>query len=166
MYRIRQIGDPVLRRETDQIKEFDDKLISVVQNMLVTMHEAEGIGLAAPQVGISKKIVVVDISSVEEKDLKPKVFINPAIIDKSGESVIEEGCLSIPGIREDVARPESVTVEYFDEIGNKLKNEFSGWMARVLQHEIDHLNGILFVDLISPVKRELLKQKGLLPESY
>ena len=166
MYRIRQIGDPVLRRKTEEIYQFDEKLQSIIENMISTMHDAEGIGLAAPQVGISQKIIVIDISSVEEQELEPFAFVNPKIVEKTGESIVEEGCLSIPGIREDVTRPEIITVQYQDENGNKHQNKFSGWMARVLQHEIDHLNGILFVDLISPVKRELLKQKGLLPETY
>ncbi len=165
MLRLRYIGDPILRRKTEPILVFDESLKSFVKSMIKSMHKQDGIGLAAPQIGHLKKVLVVDISGIEE-DAKPKVFINPEIIHASGESVVEEGCLSIPDVREDVERPEEIKLKYFDESGDCFEDEYDGWMARVLQHEIDHLNGILFVDLISPVKRKLLISQEMIPEKY
>jgi len=165
MFKIRYIGDPVLRRETETVSEFDDSLDHFVHNMIETMHEQDGIGLAAPQIGYSRKILVVDISPIEE-DEAPHAFINPRIIDQWGESVVEEGCLSIPDVREEVVRPEGIEVEYQNTRGEKKTERYEGWMARVLQHEIDHINGVLFVDLISPIKRKLFFEQGLIPEKY
>lgn len=165
MLKIRFIGDSVLRRETESVTVFDDVLHQFVEKMIVTMHDNDGIGLAAPQVGHSKKILVVDISPFDEDEV-PHAFINPQIIDTWGESVVEEGCLSIPDVREEVIRPEGIKVEYQTTDGQKRIDKFDGWMARVLQHEIDHLNGVLFVDLISPIKRQLFFEQGLLPEKY
>lgn len=165
MYKIKYIGDPVLRRKTEKIKDFNNGLQTLVQDMIRVMHHEDGIGLAAPQIGLSKSILVLDISSVE-KDEQPRIFINPEIHDVSGESVVEEGCLSIPGVREEVARPETVKITYSNEKGEQFTEEHGGWMARVLQHEIDHLNGILFVDHISPLKRQMLIRQGAIPETY
>ncbi len=165
MYKIRYIGDPVLRRETRAIDTFDKTLETTIQNMIVTMHREEGIGLAAPQVGYSLKLCVVDISSLEEEE-HPRAFINPEILDSWGEDVLEEGCLSIPDVRDDVSRPEGIRLKYFDENGQPREESFDGWMARVLQHEIDHLNGVLFVDYLPPFKRRIWQQKGLLPEKF
>jgi len=165
MYKMRYIGDPVLRRKTDKIETFDKKLQDTVKKMIDTMHYEEGIGLAAPQVGISSRLLVVDISSLEE-DENPRAFVNPEIVDSWGESVVEEGCLSIPEVREDVVRPEGIEVKYQDEKGRSQREKFDGWMARVLQHEIDHINGVLFIDHISPLKRQLLLEKNLIPENY
>lgn len=155
MMRIRIIGDDVLREQTREVTEFDDKLNDLIENMIDTMHEADGIGLAAPQVGLSLRMLVTDISGVE-KEGKPEAFINPYIRESFGEVVLEEGCLSIPGIREEVTRPEEIVLEYQDATGAKKKEQFSGWMARVLQHEIDHLDGVLFVDHLSPIKKKLV----------
>ncbi|MCB9059201.1 MAG: peptide deformylase [Calditrichae bacterium] len=165
MQRIRFIGDPVLRRETKEVTIFDDDLKLFVKNMIKTMHREDGIGLAAPQIGHSRKILVVDISGMEETE-KPRAFINPTIVDSWGESVVEEGCLSIPDVREEVTRPEGIEVKYQNENGENHHNRFDGWMARVLQHEIDHVNGVLFVDLISPIKRKLLTEQKLIPNKY
>ena len=165
MLKLRYIGDPILRRETEPVPAFDKSLKNFVNDMIKTMHKEDGIGLAAPQIGHLKKIIVVDISGIEE-DEKPRVFINPEITHSSGESVVEEGCLSIPEVREDVSRPEKIKVKYYNENGDNFEDEFDGWMARVLQHEIDHLNGILFVDLISPIKRQLLISQKMIPEKY
>jgi len=165
MFKIRFIGDPVLRRETEAVSVFDDSLDQFVNKMIETMHENDGIGLAAPQIGHSKKILVVDISPIEE-DSTAHAFINPRIIEHWGESVVEEGCLSIPEVREEVVRPEGIKVEFQNTQGQKKIKKFDGWMARVLQHEIDHINGVLFVDLISPIKRKLFFEQGLLPEKY
>lgn len=165
MQRLRYIGDSVLRRETAEVNDFDDSLKKFVKDMIKTMHREEGIGLAAPQIGHSKKVLVVDVSGLEEGE-KPQAFINPVVTESWGESVVEEGCLSIPDVREEVTRPEGVEVKYQDENGQLHQDRFDGWKARVLQHEIDHLNGVLFVDLISPIKRKLLTEKNLLPAKY
>lgn len=167
MFKLRYIGDPVLRRKTHQVNTFDDAFKKFVEEMVKTMHKEEGIGLAAPQIGHSKKVLVVDISGIEEeKEAMPRAFVNPVIKESWGESVVEEGCLSIPDIREDVSRPSGIKVWYQDENGQEFENDFEGWMARVLQHEIDHLNGVLFVDLISPVKKKLLQVKKLIPVQF
>jgi peptide deformylase len=165
MLKLRFIGDPILRRETEPVKVFDQSLKDFTKSMIKTMHKEDGIGLAAPQIGYSKKVLVVDISGIHE-DEKPRVFINPEIIHTSGEAIVEEGCLSIPEVREDVERPEKIKLKYSDENGDSFEEEYDEWMARVLQHEIDHLNGVLFVDLISPVKRILLTSQKMIPEKY
>lgn len=165
MHRVRYIGDPILRVKGATIEHFNGELHSLVDEMIDVMHREDGIGLAAPQVGLSKQLLVLDISSIEKEE-KPRVFINPDIISYSGESVVEEGCLSIPGVREEVARPETIKLSYMNENGDSFEEEYDGWLARVLQHEIDHLNGILFVDHISPLKRQLLIQQGAIPEKY
>jgi len=165
MFKIRYIGDPVLRRETEAVTVFDKSLNQFLENMIETMHEKDGIGLAAPQIGHSKKVLVVDISPMDE-DESPRAFINPEIIDSWGESVLEEGCLSIPEVREEVVRPEGIEVQYQNPKGEKRVEKYEGWMARVLQHEIDHINGVLFIDLISPIKTKLFFEQGLIPEKY
>jgi peptide deformylase len=167
MFKLRFIGDPILRRKTSEIETFDSSLKKFVEKMFETMHLEEGIGLAAPQVGHSRKILVVDISGIEDQaENKPRAFINPIIDVKWGESVIEEGCLSIPDVREEVTRPSGIKIRYQDENGENYEDEYEGWMARVLQHEVDHLNGILFLDHISPLKRKLLQEKKLIPDKY
>ena len=165
MYEIRVIGDSILRKKTTNIRKFDDNLLRVVNNMIDTMHIEDGIGLAAPQVGLNKSILVIDISCIDENE-EPLAFINPEIIASNGESVHEEGCLSIPNVREEVTRPEEITLKYQDKEGKKYIEKFSGWKSRVLQHEIDHLNGILFVDRISPVKQKLLVVQETIPQQY
>lgn len=167
MFKLRFIGDPILRRETKKVETFGDSLAMFIENMVETMHNEEGIGLAAPQIGHSKKILVIDISGIEDEEFnQPRTFINPEIKEYWGESVVEEGCLSIPGIREDVTRPAAINVKYQDETGKQFTENFEGWMARVLQHEIDHINGILFLDLLSPLKRKLLQEQKLIPQKY
>ncbi len=168
MYKMRYIGDPVLRRATDTITEFGKPLKKIIANMIETMHHQEGIGLAAPQVGISKKLILVDISGMEDEDADgPEAFVNPEILESFGEPVtLEEGCLSIPDVREDVTRPEGIRVRYQDENGKEYTKDYYGWMARVLQHEIDHINGVLFVDLISPLKQQMLIKTKQIPERY
>jgi peptide deformylase len=165
MYKIRYIGDHFLRRQSEQITQFNTNLRKLINDMTDVMHREDGIGLAAPQIGIDKRIIVIDISSIEKEE-KPRVFINPKIIQSSGESTVEEGCLSIPGVREDVARPEHIQLTYQNDEGELSTEEYDGWLARVLQHEIDHLDGILFVDHITPLKRQMLVQQGAIPETY
>ena len=153
--KIRVYGDPVLRKKTDPVSVFDDELAEFADGMVDTMLENKGIGLAAPQVGISKKIIVIDLSFGEAVD-SVMILINPEISDSEGEVTIEEGCLSIPGVYEEVVRPEKIRVHYRDIDGEKHETNADGMLARVIQHEVDHLEGILFVDRISTVKKQLM----------
>jgi len=165
MLKIKYIGDPVLRRTGKKINKFDQDLENLLADMFDAMHREDGIGLAAPQIGLNKQILVLDISELEDEE-EPRAFINPEITESWGESTKEEGCLSIPGVREEVSRPEKIRLSYQNADGSELTQDFDGWLARVLQHEIDHLNGILFVDRISPIKRQMLIQQGVIPETY
>jgi len=153
--KVRIYGDPVLRKKTDPVTVFDEKLADFVDGMIDTMFENKGIGLAAPQVGVSEKIFVVDKSLGESVD-DVMVLTNPEIYDSEGEVTIEEGCLSVPGVYEEVVRPEKIAVRYRDINGGDHDIEADGMLARAIQHEADHLEGILFVDRISTVKRQLL----------
>lgn len=157
-------GDSVLKKEAEEIDKDYPFLEDLIDNMFVTMYNAEGVGLAAPQVGKSIRLFVVDASPFEDeepelRDFK-KVFINPIIIEEEGKAWnFKEGCLSIPGIREDVSRQPKITIEYFDRDFNLIEETFDGHAARVIQHEYDHLEGILFTDRINPLKRRLLKSR-------
>jgi peptide deformylase len=156
--KIRIIGDDVLREVAEDVEEFDEKLVRLGEEMIDFMHNADGIGLAAPQVGISKRILVTDVSPIEE-DQEPRVFVNPVILESAGECTLEEGCLSIPDVREDVTRPEEILLKYNTPYGESKTEKFTGWMSRVLQHEIDHLDGVLFVDYLSPIKKKLISSR-------
>lgn len=165
MYQIKYIGNPVLRKKSEIVEHFDEKFDEFLDEMTRIMYEKDGIGLAAPQIGVLKQVVVIDVSElVESEDLR--IFINPQIHQSSGESVVEEGCLSIPNVKEDVSRPDKISLSYQDETGKQFTGEFDGWLARVLQHEIDHLNGVLFVDYLSPLKQKLLISQNTIPEKY
>ncbi len=164
-YKIRYIGDPVLRKPTTDVGTFDDTFRRFIKDMTDVMYVEDGIGLAAPQIGFSKSVVIVDVSELVKGE-GLRIFVNPKIYSTSGESVVEEGCLSIPGVREKVTRPDTIRMTYQDETGAEFDEEFDGWPARVLQHEVDHLNGILFVDHISPLKRQLLISKEMIPAKY
>jgi peptide deformylase len=155
MYRIRIIGDDVLRKVAKEITEFDESLHKLANEMLDIMHDSEGIGLAAPQVGVSKRLIVIDISETN-KNFGPMIFVNPVILETKGEIKMEEGCLSVPGVHEDILRPQKITLKYQTLSGEEMTEEYDELMARVIQHEIDHINGILFVDYLSPVKRKLV----------
>lgn len=153
-------GNEVLKKKTKSVTEVTDADIALIQNMFETMNFANGIGLAANQVGVQKQILVVDISETEAgKETKPLVVINPEVIEEEGEWEFEEGCLSIPDIREKVWRAEKITLRYNDISMKEHEIEAEGLLARVLLHEIDHLNGILFTDHLSATKRTLLKSK-------
>ena len=156
--KIRIIGDDILRQTATEVEEFDEKLVRLSEEMIEFMHDSDGIGLAAPQVGLSKRILVTDVSPLE-KEARPMVFVNPVILESVGECTLEEGCLSIPEVREDVTRPEEIILKYNTPTGELKTERFSGWMSRVLQHEIDHLNGILFVDYLSPIKKKLISSR-------
>jgi peptide deformylase len=157
-------GFDVLRKKTKRLTKIDDKTIELVGNMFYTMHRASGIGLAAPQVGIDLALTVIDISMIEgEEDKKPLTLINPKITDSHGSVIMEEGCLSIPSVRADVERPEKIFVQYQDLDLNPVTIELEGILGRVAQHEIDHLNGVLFLDHLSKeYKREFKEQLDLI----
>jgi peptide deformylase len=164
IYPITVYGDPVLRKITADVDQNYTEIKNLVDDMFETMHNAEGVGLAAPQIGLTQRIFVVDLAPLAEdepslKDFK-KAFINARIIEKTGDKVLmDEGCLSIPGLREDVLRFSTIRIKYFDENWTPFDEVYSGFTARVLQHEYDHLDGILFVDYCSPLKKRLLKGK-------
>jgi peptide deformylase len=157
-------GSPVLRKVAAEITPDYPNLKGLIQDMFETMIHSDGIGLAAPQIGLSIRLFIIDASPLEEdhpdmKDFK-RVFINAHIIERTGSlASYNEGCLSIPNIREDVQRPDSVLIRYVDENFNPKEERFEGIAARIIQHEYDHLDGILFTDLISPIRRQLLKGK-------
>ncbi|MDF2374439.1 MAG: peptide deformylase [Rhizobiaceae bacterium] len=153
------LPDPVLRRQSDPIERVDDAVLALADDMLETMYDAPGIGLAAVQVGIPRRLLVVDCSR-EDEDQAPMVFINPQVVASSDErSTYEEGCLSIPDYYAEVERPMQVTVDYVDRLGKQQQIEADGLLATCLQHEIDHLNGILFIDHISKLKRDMVVKK-------
>jgi peptide deformylase len=154
-------SDEVLKKKARPMKGVDSSTQELVAAMFESMRNAEGIGLAAPQVGHSVRLIVVDISCMKEyPDVKPMVVINPHILSVRGNNIMEEGCLSIPGVQGDVLRPASITLKYRDEHFGEQTGEFSGMLARVLQHEIDHLDGMLFVDRLE--KRDRRKVQGKL----
>lgn len=151
-------GHPILRQKAELIVQIDAEIRQLADDMIETMQEAEGIGLAAPQVGEPIALCVVNMELIDES-AAPKAYVNPVLVSEEGSATMEEGCLSIPDIQEDVTRPESIVVTYQDIDGQEHEEKCDGVLARVLQHEIDHLNGVLFVDRISPMKRKLLSKK-------
>lgn len=155
IYEIKKYGEECLKRESEPVSEITDEIREILNNMADTMHEANGVGLAAPQVGINKKMFVIDIGD----DIVRKI-INPEIIESSKEMAeLEEGCLSIPGIYKKVKRPLEIKVKYTDEFGTQKEETINGFLAIAFQHEYDHLSGTLFVDRISPVAKKLIAQK-------
>ena len=155
---VKLYGDNVLRERALPIEKITDAERQLAQDMLETMYAYRGVGLAAPQVGISKRIIVVDVEPDDDSH-KPTILINPIIVNQKGEAVLEEGCLSFPGIREEVKRPDEVVVEGLDAIGQSVKIDATDLMARALQHEIEHLDGILLIDHFSRLKCKLLKNQ-------
>jgi peptide deformylase len=144
------LGSPVLRQHSPEVKTVDDEVRRLVEDMFETMDAAKGIGLAANQVGVSRRVAVVDV------DGDRFAMIDPRIIETEGQAVAEEGCLSIPDIYGDVTRPDRVVIEALDSAGNRYRKEATGLKARAIQHEIDHLDGILFLDHLSLIKRQML----------
>lgn len=143
-----------------KVTKFDDSLVGLIRDMFETMHNADGIGLAANQVGLRLSLAVMDISVMDDyEDEKPLVAINPEILESEGEYVMEEGCLSVPGVRDDVTRAEHVRVRYTDGSFERVEAELSGMWARVFQHEYDHLQLKFFINRLSGVKRQILKPK-------
>lgn len=166
VYPIVVYGDPILRKRAQDIPRDFPELPALIQDMFDTMYAAHGIGLAAPQIGKGIRLFVVDGTSLkeegEEEDMTgfKKVFINPQLVDEHGLAwSFEEGCLSIPNIRENVSRQENVRIHYFDENWNEHEEEYTGIKARIIQHEYDHLDGKLFIDYLSPLKKRMLKGK-------
>lgn len=155
---IRVFPDPILRRKAKPVKEVDREIKALVQDMIETMHAAPGVGLAAPQVGISRRVIVADPSAGEDPQAV-LALINPVVVSSEGKAVAEEGCLSLPDVQEEVERPERVTIEGLFVDGRKARIEADGLLARILQHEIDHVDGILILDRIGPLKRDLIKRK-------
>jgi peptide deformylase len=156
---IRKYGDPILRKKAIKVAEFDAALQQTAANMIETMQAAKGIGLAANQVGQTHALCVVDVGLITE-GAPPQAFVNPVILQESGKEVgYEEGCLSIPDINEEVMRKERILIRYQDLTGAEHEQECDGTLARVLQHETDHLNGVFFVDRLSPLRRKLLSKK-------
>jgi len=153
-------GDKILRKKTAQVADIDDKTVGLIADMFETMRNASGIGLAANQVGVNKQIFVVDVSPVEGyEDHKPIAMINPKIISKSEETnTIEEGCLSIPEVREEIIRPESIVVSFYDVNMKEHSIEADELFARVIQHEYDHLQGVLFIDYFDEDKKKQYKK--------
>ncbi len=153
------MGDPVLRTPGEEVEVFDEELQDLVRDMFETMYHAEGVGLAAPQIGISRRVLVVDLRKEEQPDARV-ALVNPRLVWSSPETEKEyEGCLSIPGLEELVERPTSVRIEGFDPEGREIVTEADEYFARALQHEIDHLDGVLFLDRVSALKRRLLLKK-------
>ncbi|MCZ8196469.1 MAG: peptide deformylase [Flavobacterium sp.] len=164
-------GDPVLRKVGEEISADYPNLTEIIDNMYETMYNAYGVGLAAPQIGLAIRLFVIDTEPFSDsKDLTPeehvllstfkRTFINAKMLKEEGEEWgFNEGCLSIPDVREDVIRHEKITLEYYDENFNKKTEVFDGLIARVIQHEYDHIEGILFTDLISTLKKKLIKNK-------
>ncbi len=155
---IRLYGDPVLREKAAEITRVDDSILKLVADMFDTLRQAQGLGLAANQVGVLKRVFVVNLSHVKEGE-SPLVLINPVLTDKAGEIIGEEGCLSIPGIYEDVLRAKNVTFKGIDLTGKETIIQAEDLLSRVMQHELDHLNGILFIDHLSKIKREEIDTK-------
>jgi len=152
------IGDPILTKKAEPVAAVDDEIVRLARDMVETVHAAPGIGLAAPQVGVGKRIIVVDLSVGEDLD-QLHVLVNPEIVAKEGEAICEEGCLSVPEIREKVARPYWVRVRGLDLEGRPVEIEGEDLLARAFCHEVDHLDGILFVEKLSALKRALIKKK-------
>lgn len=151
---IRKNGDDILRKKCKAVEAVDEKIKQLVEDMLETMYKYNGVGLAAPQVGVLKRIVVIDIDDGNG----PLVFINPEIIKEKGEQEVEEGCLSFPNQFAKIIRPSEVTAKALDKDGQEFKVKAKGLLAQAISHEVDHLNGVLFVDKILPGTLEIVKE--------
>ena len=168
---IKKYGDPVLKKSAEKVEVIDDEIRTMLSDMAETMYEAPGVGLAAPQVGLSIRLFVIDttpfsddenLDEKEQTQLKgfKKTFINAKMLKEEGDEWgFNEGCLSIPDVREDVFRHDTITIEYFDEDFNKKTEVYDGLIARVIQHEYDHIEGILFTDHLSILKKKLIGKK-------
>lgn len=155
---IRKYPDDVLKKVAEPVNEINGELQKLIDDMIETMYSSNGVGLAASQVGVLKRIIIVDTSSRQEGQ-SLLVLINPEIVDCQGEILSEEGCLSIPGFITKLKRKEKVFLRALDRQGNPVEIEADGLLSRALQHEVDHLNGVLIVDRLSPLKKELFRRK-------
>jgi peptide deformylase len=155
---IKTYGEPVLSRVSEPVRNIDAFIVELAKDMVLTMHQAPGLGLSAPQVNVGRRLITVDLS-VGQNPQELIILVNPEIKEQEGEIVAEEGCLSVPGIFEKVNRPSRVAVIGLDLEGREKAYEAQELLARVLCHEIDHLNGKLFIERLSPLKRQLLKRK-------
>jgi peptide deformylase len=155
---LRYYGDPVLRKKAEPVEGVDPELQELIEGMFDTMYRERGIGLAAPQVGVSRRVFVVDVEG-EGVERTKLALVNPRMVRAAGSMVGEEGCLSIPGIHADVKRHAEVTFQALDENGKPLTVHAEGLLARALQHELDHLDGVLFIDRLSVIRRKLLEPK-------
>ena len=156
--RVCKYGSPVLRRRADEIKEIDESVRKLADEMFVTLERSRGVGLAAPQVGVSLRLIVLSIPQEDGSRWKA-VLVNPEIVRRAGAVRSEEGCLSVPGVWEEISRAEAVEVKGLDLDGKTVRVKGEGILARALQHELDHLDGILIVDRIGPLKRHVLKKQ-------
>ena len=175
IYPIVVYGNPVLKKKAADVVKDELDVVQLAEDMFETMYNASGIGLAAPQIGKSIRMFVIDGEAMDEPELKgfKQVFINPEMIEETGDEWgFEEGCLSIPEIREEVFRPEQLKLRYFDENWVEHTEEFDDMKARIIQHEYDHIEGVLFTDHLTPFKKRLLKgklmniSKGKIKPSY
>ncbi len=168
---VRIVGDPVLRQHAVEVTSVDAALRELIADMRETMKAYGGVGLAANQVGVAQRVLVVDVP-VDETERAEHALINPVLKRRTGSQSAEEGCLSIPGIWEEVTRAERILVTGLDEEGRPVELDVEGYLARAIQHEMDHLEGVLFVDRLSPLKRQFLRRsldalaRGELPEDY
>jgi peptide deformylase len=156
--KLRYYGDPILRRKAEPVQSFDPELRELIQAMFDCMYRERGIGLAAPQVGVAKRVFVIDVEGPEGERTK-LALVNPEIVEADGTVVGEEGCLSIPGIHADVKRHAEVLFDALDENGARIRVRGEGLLSRALQHELDHLDGVLFIDRLSAIRRKLLEPK-------
>ncbi len=153
-------GDPILKKKANKVDYKDESIEALIGSLFETMYAAQGVGLASPQIGRSLRVFVIDSTPMEEDNSLRQAFVNPEIIEKEGEPwIFEEGCLSIPGLREEITRKPVVHVRYYDENWELHKKTFDGMIARIIQHEYDHIEGILFTDHLTSFKKRLLKGK-------
>ena len=151
--------DPFLRQKSEEVKDVNDEIKSLMKDMLDTMYDAPGIGLAAIQIGVPKRVIVIDLSKGEEKK-NPMFFVNPKLMEKSKEDAsYEEGCLSVPNQFAEISRPDKCKVKYLDYDGNEKILEAEGLLATCIQHEMDHLEGVLFIDYLSKLKKSMIIKK-------
>ena len=159
MLEIKKYPDKILKQKTSEVTDVDAQTQNIIDAMIETMHGAYGIGLAANQVGIAQRLCVIDLSLRESNKIPLIVLVNPVIAEKEGMVDAEEGCLSIPGYMTSIKRPEKVLVKALNREGKPIEIEGDGLLARALQHEIDHLEGFLFIDRMSPIRREFFKRR-------
>jgi len=158
IHSIVKYGDPILEKPTHPVEKFDDELQTLVNDMFESMYAANGVGLAAPQIGVGKRLTVIDVSNGKNPEAKI-ICVNPEIVHTEGEQREEEGCLSLPGFRGHVLRPQFVTVRAQDATGKDFEMKGEGLLARAFCHEIDHLNGVLFIAHLSLLKRDMIRRK-------